>query len=120
MNNRLYNLDALRFIAAWIVLLCHVEVLKPYFGIVPYTSRFFVNSAQLAVTFFFVLSGFLITWLLLAEKRKNEQQKINVWRFYSKRILRIWPLYYLLILLGFFVLNQILQEFCLAIDLKIS
>ena len=107
MNNRLYNLDALRFIAAWIVLLCHVEVLKPHFGIAAYTSRFFINSAQLAVTFFFVLSGFLITWLLLSEKRKNEHRKINVWQFYRKRILRIWPLYYLLVVLGFFVLHHI-------------
>lgn len=107
MKNRLYNLDALRFIAAWIVLLCHVEVLKPYFGIASNTNRFFVNSAQIAVTFFFVLSGFLITWLLLGEKRKNQEEKIDAWRFYRKRILRIWPLYYLVIFLGFFVFRQI-------------
>ena len=107
MKNRLYNLDALRFIAAWVVLLVHVEVLKPIAGVAQYTAPFFKNSAQIAVTFFFVLSGFLITWLLLIEKRKHQEEKINVWRFYRKRIFRIWPLYYLVVLLGFFVLNQI-------------
>ena len=107
MKNRLYNLDALRFIAAWIVLIGHVEVLKSNFGIHQYTIPFFKNSSQLGVTFFFVLSGFLITWLLLLEKRKHKQEKIKVWRFYRKRILRIWPLYYLIIILGFFVLNRI-------------
>ncbi len=41
---------------------------------------------------FFALSGFLITYLLLVEKKKNS---INVPHFYYRRILRIWPLYYL-------------------------
>ena len=44
------------------------------------------------VTIFFVLSGFLITYLLVLEKEKSE---INIKKFYIRRILRIWPIYYL-------------------------
>jgi peptidoglycan/LPS O-acetylase OafA/YrhL len=53
------------------------------------------------VGFFFVLSGFLITFLLLNEISKNGS--INVKHFFMRRILRIWPLYFLLILFGFYI-----------------
>src|SRR5262245_22242535 len=44
------------------------------------------------VTMFFVLSGFLITWLLLKEHEKNG--KISLKGFYRRRILRIFPAFY--------------------------
>jgi peptidoglycan/LPS O-acetylase OafA/YrhL len=46
---------------------------------------------QFAVSIFFALSGFLITYLLLLEKDKRE---ISIRKFYLRRIYRIWPLYY--------------------------
>jgi peptidoglycan/LPS O-acetylase OafA/YrhL len=46
---------------------------------------------QYAVSIFFVLSGFLITYLLLLEKDKKG---ISIGKFYWRRIFRIWPLYY--------------------------
>ncbi len=52
----------------------------------------------MGVNFFFVLSGFLITYLLINEKEKY--QKINIRYFYIRRILRIWPLYYAALLIG--------------------
>jgi len=48
-----------------------------------------------------VLSGFLITYLLLEEQKAGP---IRIKHFYFRRILRIWPLYYLLVLLGFLVI----------------
>lgn len=48
------------------------------------------------VTMFFVLSGFLITYLLLKEAKLGQ---INIKKFYYRRLLRIWPLYYTYILL---------------------
>ena len=54
--------------------------------------------------FFFVLSGFLITYLLLIEKEKYGQ--IAIKQFYVRRVLRIWPLYYLIVIIGFFVLPR--------------
>lgn len=60
---------------------------------------------QLGVTLFFVLSGFLITYLLLAEKEKLGQ--IKIWDFYVRRALRIWPLYYVVVGLGLFILPHV-------------
>jgi peptidoglycan/LPS O-acetylase OafA/YrhL len=50
---------------------------------------------QYAVSIFFVLSGFLITYLLLLEKDKKD---ISIRKFYLRRIFRIWPLYYMFML----------------------
>ncbi len=47
--------------------------------------------AENGVTMFFALSGFLITYLLLEERNKGD---IDVTKFYIRRILRIWPLYF--------------------------
>ena len=44
------------------------------------------------VTMFFVISGFLITYLLLNEQEKSHD--ISIPQFYMRRILRIWPIYY--------------------------
>lgn len=52
-----------------------------------------------AVTFFFVLSGFLIT--LLLRKEKAAEGTIRVRRFLANRALRIWPLYYVALVAGY-------------------
>jgi len=51
-----------------------------------------LDLAGNGVTIFFTLSGFLITYLLLKEK---EISRIKIKDFYVRRVLRIWPLYYL-------------------------
>lgn len=45
------------------------------------------------VTLFFVISGFLITFLLLSEQEQS--RSVSVPKFYMRRVLRIWPIYYL-------------------------
>jgi len=52
-----------------------------------------------AVSFFFVLSGFLITYLLL--KEKNNSGTIEIKPFYWRRVFRIWPLYFSIVAFGF-------------------
>lgn len=61
----------------------------------------------LGVTLFFVLSGFLITYLLLTEKKIAGD--INIKNFYVRRILRIWPLYFIIIGLSFFILPHFIS-----------
>jgi peptidoglycan/LPS O-acetylase OafA/YrhL len=96
------GLNGLRFFAALAVILTHVELLKAQADIPNrWSSPLFFNLGGLGVYFFFVLSGFLITFLLLSEKQFTGQ--ISIKDFYIRRILRIWPLYYVVILLGFFV-----------------
>lgn len=105
-TGRISNLDGLRFLAAAVVAICHFDIIKASFGLERTGWRFFSNAAQMAVSFFFVLSGFLITYLLLKEKYASPDNRFRLFRFYGKRIKRIWPLYYLLLLFAFFVLPQ--------------
>lgn len=84
------GLNGLRAIAALTVMWGHV-FLGPfgYWGLEgDYRSIFPLDG----VTLFFVISGFLITYLLLNER--DNSGTINVKKFYIRRILRIWPLYY--------------------------
>jgi peptidoglycan/LPS O-acetylase OafA/YrhL len=104
------GLNSLRFVAAFIVILTHIELLKLWNGMdnlldVPFFNR---TGGHLGVILFFVLSGFLITYLLLKEfEAKN---KINILKFYGRRILRIWPIYYLTVIFCVFIL-PILNDF---------
>lgn len=96
------NLNGVRFLAAFGVIVHHVEQYKyvlrePNFWHVP----FFDQVGKICVVLFFVLSGFLITYLLLTERDRTG--RIDVPQFYVRRALRIWPLYYLLAGLGLFV-----------------
>jgi len=102
-KNYFPNLNGLRFIAAIMVFIHHMELLKSSFNL----SNFWENKSifilgKLGVVLFFVLSGFLITYLLLEEEQQTK--KINIKNFFKRRILRIWPLYYLILILSFFIL----------------
>lgn len=98
------GLNALRFFAALAVIICHVELIKHAFGIpsVYMTFKPIQELGSLGVYFFFVLSGFLITYLLLHEQ--EQKNTVSVRKFYMRRILRIWPLYFFIMALGFFIL----------------
>lgn len=104
------GLNALRFFAALAVMICHVELIKHGMGIRSvYTKSVLVRElGSLGVYFFFVLSGFLITYLLLREQEKNNT--VSVKKFYMRRILRIWPLYLFITIIGFFILPFFFKE----------
>uniref|UniRef100_UPI002625D588 acyltransferase family protein n=1 Tax=Fluviicola sp. TaxID=1917219 RepID=UPI002625D588 len=67
------------------------------------------ENGQHAVSFFFVLSGFLITYLLLKEREKKKD--ISVKQFYLKRVFRIWPLYFLMVIIGAIVQPYFIEWF---------
>lgn len=78
-------LDVLRAVAVLLVVLSHVWELVPGWPL----RRFFSGSGFLGVDLFFVLSGFLITALLLQEQR--DHGRIHLARFYLRRALRLLP-----------------------------
>lgn len=100
MNNpkelgfRFHSLNALRFFAFFLVYLKHIN------GVISSDDqelryfKFLTDGG--AVEFFFVLGGFLFTFLLIKEKETNPD--FSFLRFYAKRILRTWPLFYIIIL----------------------
>ncbi|MDR1633007.1 MAG: acyltransferase [Dysgonamonadaceae bacterium] len=92
------GLNALRFFAAFFVVLHHAEQIRMKYDLFHLKEYSLFNNGGIAVMFFFVLSGFLITYLLM--KEQNATHKISIKNFYVRRILRIWPLYYLLVIIG--------------------
>lgn len=91
-SGRIPSLDGLRTISIVLVIVGHLFHVLGLGG--------FGNFGNLGVRVFFVISGFLITGLLLKEIAKTE--KIDLLKFYFRRTLRIFPPYYfyLLIILG--------------------
>lgn len=91
------GLNQARALAATSVMLCHIEQIKAWYAITP-------NCAMpgAGITLFFVLSAFLITYLLLQEQDRHD--KVDIKKFYLRRMCRIWPLYYFVVFMAFFVL----------------
>jgi peptidoglycan/LPS O-acetylase OafA/YrhL len=97
------NLNSIRFIAAFLVIIHHVEQIKAEFQLPNHWDNPVVGViGKLGVVLFFVLSGFLISYLLF--KEQEVAQTISIKDFYIRRVLRIWPLYFMIIALAFFVL----------------
>jgi len=97
------NLNGLRAIGASIVMIGHVDFVKIIWGVS--NVQYFPIFGKIGVALFFSLSGFLITSLLFNEL--DSTHTIRLKDFYIRRILRIWPLYYWVVLLGLLVLNRI-------------
>jgi peptidoglycan/LPS O-acetylase OafA/YrhL len=95
-HKRLEQLDALRAIAVLMVMYHHW---------VPQKFEFHVPLGELGVTLFFVLSGYLITGILLsaAEKIGDGPRTAVIRSFVARRALRIFPIYYLLIGVSWFL-----------------
>ena len=105
------NLNSIRFIAALLVIIHHIEQFKSVFNIYPngLNNPVISSFGPLGVRLFFVLSGFLITYLLFAEKEVSGT--ISIRKFYIRRALRIWPLYYLIVVLAFFIVPHFFPGF---------
>jgi peptidoglycan/LPS O-acetylase OafA/YrhL len=110
------GLDSLRFLAAFFVVLGHVPLNQESLGLPHPSAGAFLYRGAFAVDFFFTLSGFLITYLLLEERRRTGT--IHVASFYLRRVCRIWPLYFAVVFFGLFFYNALLPR--LGIPYKVE
>jgi peptidoglycan/LPS O-acetylase OafA/YrhL len=95
-STRFYRpeLDALRFFAFLAVLVHHGPSSTGIFNLASHAGGF-------GLSMFFLLSAYLITELLF---REREQTGTIAWRlFFTRRALRIWPLYYAALAAAFFI-----------------
>jgi peptidoglycan/LPS O-acetylase OafA/YrhL len=93
---KIFGLDGIRALAVTAVVWHHTH---PGYAAIPMTDK-----GYLGVDVFFVLSGFLITTLLM--KEREDVGRISLKDFYIRRSLRIFPLYYavLILLAAYFLL----------------
>lgn len=97
-KTRLRAYDTLRFLAAAVVFFVHTHVMTPWLDHVPQPGRSLID-AKSAVAFFFVLSGYVLhlSW-------KGAWPGLREWLgFVVRRWWRIYPLYYVSLLLAFIV-----------------
>jgi peptidoglycan/LPS O-acetylase OafA/YrhL len=88
---RIPSLDGLRGLSILFVLLGHLALSQG----APHLLKPFGHAGNVGVRFFFVISGFLITTLLMKEWKKTGT--ISLRQFYIRRVLRIFPAVYTLI-----------------------
>ena len=91
IRGRVPSLDGLRGVSILLVLLGHTALSDH----APHMLAPFSHAGNVGVRFFFIISGFLITTLLMKEWRKTGT--ISLRGFYVRRVLRIFPAVYTLI-----------------------
>ncbi len=100
------GLDGIRGVAVLLVFISHFHwILSPDPFLTKVTPWHFINrtfeAGFMGVDIFFVLSGFLITSLLMKDRSTNQKNLFR--RFYRRRALRLLPALYALLLADFFV-----------------
>lgn len=92
--NRIAGIDLLRFLGAAAVIATH-QGLERYFNAQGWERFWPLMSGTTGVTLFYVISGFLITYLAMREIEKT--QGFSIKSFVLRRSVRIFPLYYLVL-----------------------
>ncbi len=97
------ELDGIRAFAIWLVLAAHLLFTQPATAagtdFIPRALAAILAHGWLGVDLFFVLSGFLITGILLRTKGLGRGKYFR--RFYLRRVLRILPLYFVVLVILF-------------------
>ncbi len=118
------GLDTLRAFAVLFVIVEHWWIpmdITPTNKNIVYWIQGLIPDGGFGVVLFFVLSGFLITTILLDAVQKGEQNKLKIIRnFIIRRALRIFPVYYatiiILVCLGYPYLKDNLIWFLLYVS----
>lgn len=106
---RIPNITSIRFILAMLVVIFHIAEFSKNRGFPYFNDLAIFHKGTEAVYMFFSLSGFLIIKQLYEEKRLTHS--VNLKSFYLRRVLRIFPLYYLILTFGFIYYHFILPFF---------
>src|SRR3954469_2240436 len=108
-NERLPALDGLRGFAALSVVFLHMTMQVHAPSLPAHAIKRVFSFGWTGVDLFFVLSGFLITGLLVGAKGSTNYFRV----FYARRTLRILPLYYaaLIVLFGVPLIVTLPQNF---------
>ena len=109
-SSRIAGLDGLRAVSIALVPVAHAWPTAGFGGGWDWLSHYAGNST-LGVTTFFVVSGYLITWLLRQEHEATGTIRLR--SFYMRRVLRIFPAFYtyLLVVAGLRALGWIQTEY---------
>ncbi len=97
MRDYIPSVTGLRALSISIVIFTHLNEANSFGKIynIPFPFTL-ITDGDFGVNIFFVISGFLITYLLLEEEKKNGA--ISLRNFYLRRVFRIFPAYYFLLL----------------------
>jgi len=98
-------LDGVRGLAILGVMLYHFNLIQTPDGALESGWTALMNAGWAGVDLFFVLSGYLITDILLRARERPHYLR----NFWARRALRIFPLYYLFLAASFFVLPPLYQ-----------
>jgi peptidoglycan/LPS O-acetylase OafA/YrhL len=109
MSSRIKNLDPLRGFLALCVVIKHIPLISNTVGLPKFSDFPIFHRGNEAVLVFFSLSGFLIIGLLFDEKKKFGA--ISIKQFYIRRMLRIYPVFYLVLIFGFTYYHFLLPLF---------
>jgi len=103
------NLNVARFLLALVVVLFHIPISSENLNLPFYDNLPILKKGSLAVYYFFTLSGFLIVRNLYIEKQNTHS--IDLKSFYLKRALRIWPVYFIVLIIGLVAYHVIMPLF---------
>src|ERR1043165_9488354 len=109
-------LDGLRGVAVLVVMLHNLTILEQRDSLPARLWVFATDSCWIGVQLFFVLSGFLITGILLDERGAPRFFR----DFYLRRQLLIFPLYYLVLIVRFAIVPRFVPDTSVPLDVALG
>lgn len=120
------ELDGLRALAFFLVFYSHTTGLflrqspghNPFLNFISDVDQKLLAWGWTGVDLFFVMSAFLITSLLLRER--DTKCSISLKNFLTRRVLRIWPLYFTYLTAAFFLISPFLMSLQTRVGIPLS